>query len=319
MCCNWPDAGRGKGAHRLFHPAPHCLPPRSRRDGPAAYRRGGADYRSSVRADDYSARRMPPLEDLKKDIAEGRAVLVVGAGVAMQATGGQACASWTGLLRNGARYCVDLDSSLRDKWLGKVESDIDSDDPEELILAAERVTTKLGGRSGGPYRTWLKQSVGALRVKEKPVIDAIHRLSVPIATTNYDGLIEEVTRLNPITWRSRAEVEEFLQGREETVLHLHGYHSDPQSVVLGIRSYEEVLGDEHAQTSLRSLLLTKTLVFVGFGAGLKDPNFGALLQWRLRYMSGASRCYLLALDKDCPALRKEPPLGQGVVVLSYGN
>jgi hypothetical protein len=132
---------------------------------------------------------MDPLEDLKKDIAEGRAVMVVGAGVAMLATGGQECASWTGLLRHGARHCVDLDSSLKDQWLGKVESDIESDDTEEVILAAERVTSKLGGRSGGEYRNWLKQSVGALRVKERDVIKAIHKLGAGIATTNYDGLI----------------------------------------------------------------------------------------------------------------------------------
>jgi hypothetical protein len=113
---------------------------------------------------------MDPLEDLKKDIAEGRAVMVVGAGVAVQATGWHPCASWTGLLRHGAQHCVDLDPSLKDKWLDKVESDIESDDTEEVILAAERVTAKLGGRSGGEYRNWLKQSVGALGLRRGAVV-----------------------------------------------------------------------------------------------------------------------------------------------------
>jgi hypothetical protein len=39
------------------------------------------------------------------------------------------------------------------------------------------------------------------------------------------------------------------------------------------------MSNAHAQTVLRALQTMKTLLFVGFGAGLKDPNFGRFLQW----------------------------------------
>ena len=201
------------------------------------------------------------VEDLKKDIAESRVVVVVGAGVSVQATDRAECASWTGLLRNGASHCADLNPGLKDKWLGIVQQEIESGDLDDLLSAAEKVTAKLGGRSGGEYRRWLRESVGALKPKHRAVLDAIQALGSPVATTNYDGLIEGITGHKAITWRDHSEVEALLQAREPAVLHLHGYFADPESVVLGIRSYDSVLGDEHAQAVLRALLLTKTLLF----------------------------------------------------------
>src|SRR4051812_22900489 len=52
-----------------------------------------------------------------------------------------------------------------------------------------------------------------------------------------------------------------------------------RTVVLGIRSYERVLGDAHTQTIQRALATMRTLLLIGCGAGLVDPNFGALLAW----------------------------------------
>src|SRR5262249_42963383 len=151
----------------------------------------------------------------------------------------------------------------------------------------EKISSKLGYPDGGEYRRWLRETVGALRVKRCDVIEAIRALKVPIATTNYDGLIEEVYGFHPVQWKDGARDERDLRGDDPGVLHLHGHWQDPRSVILGIRSYEKVLGNEHAQTIQRALRTTRSLLFVGCGAGLKDPNFGALLQWSRQVFKGS--------------------------------
>jgi hypothetical protein len=103
-------------------------------------------------------------------------------------------------------------------------------------------------------------------------------------------------------------------------LHLHGYWQDPQSVVLGIRSYEAVLGDAHTQAIQRALRATRTLLFIGYGAGLADPNFGALLRWARGVFSGSEfRHFRLALKKDVPATQAMHPPEERVYVLSFGE
>src|SRR5262249_22319206 len=152
------------------------------------------------------------------------------------------------------------------------------------------------------------------------LIRAIQALNVPIATTNYDGLIEDVTGLPPITWRQRTDVERFVNGDKPGVLHLHGYWNDPASVVLGIRSYEEVLKDSHIQAILRGFVITRTLVFVGCGGGLDDPNFKALLDWIREVFAGSSyKHYRLVIEKEARALRKTDPGERLIVPQSYGK
>ena len=184
-----------------------------------------------------------PLEDLQKEIADNRGVIVVGAGVSIHATGNATCASWTGLQHNGADYCAALNPRLKGDWLKRLGQEIDSDDMDDLLSAAYKITAKLGGSTGGEYRNWLKKSVGSLQLKSRGLIEALRDLGVPIATTNYDGLLEEVTGLEAVTWRDHARVQNFLQGRERAVLHLHGYYRQPESAMLGIKSYEETVKD----------------------------------------------------------------------------
>jgi hypothetical protein len=49
--------------------------------------------------------------------------------------------------------------------------------------------------------------------------------------------------------------------------------------VLGISSYEAVLGNAAAQGLQRAVAAMRTLVFVGADSGVDDPNFRALRTW----------------------------------------
>lgn len=259
------------------------------------------------------------LDDLRHEISRGRMLVVVGAGVSIAATGDNALASWTGLLRDGAERCMEVADSLPEGWAERVQAEIDSGDLDELLSAAEKISRKLGAPCGPEYARWLRETVGRFRVEDSTVIEALASLGLPLATTNYDGLLEEVTGLPPVTWREGARVERVVRGEERAILHLHGFWKEPESVVLGIRSYEQVLGEAHAQTMLRTVRATRGLLFVGCGAGVADPDFDALLRWMRMVFEGSDfHHFQLCLTEEVEKFQELHPPEERLVPLPYG-
>jgi tetratricopeptide (TPR) repeat protein len=259
------------------------------------------------------------LDDLRDEIAKGHVLAIVGAGVSMGATDGDPVASWTGLLKNGVERCVEVAQPLPARWAERVREEIESGDLDDLLSAAEKVSAKLGAPAGGEYPRWLRETVGGLRVKEGSVIEALGDLGIPLATTNYDGLLEEVTGRPPVSWRQGAKVERVFREDGPGILHLHGYWEEPELVVLGIRSYEQVLGDAQAQNLQRVLRTARTLLFVGCGAGLRDPNFGAFLRWTRAVFPGSEyRHFRLCRDSEVASVQQEHPPAERIFALGYG-
>lgn len=261
------------------------------------------------------------IKDLQAQIERGQVVVIVGAGVSMGATNGNHLASWAGLLEDGVNRCFEVvRPRLDDDWKELLLREIRSDDLDNLLSAATKVSSKLGAPEGGEYGRWLRETVGSLRAENREVIEALHRLDIQLATTNFDGLIEEVTGLAPVNWMEGAKVERVIRGDDRGVLHLHGYWDKPESVILGIRSYEQVMSDAHAQNVLRALQAMKTLFFVGFGTGLKDPNFAAFLRWTGDvFRQSEYRRFRLGKDDEVEALQREHPPEQRLFVLSFGK
>jgi hypothetical protein len=150
-------------------------------------------------------------DDVRSHFAKGDVLVVVGAGVSMGATRGNPIASWTGLLEHGAKRCREV-CSLSDDWLARREADLASGDMEDLLGVAAAVASRLGSPKGGEYRRWLRETVGGLRATSRDVLEALRDLKVPIATTNYDGLLEEVTGRPAVTWQDGAKVERVIRG-----------------------------------------------------------------------------------------------------------
>lgn len=266
-----------------------------------------------------SAMSEPLTEDLKREIGAGRCIAIVGAGVSIFSTGNAPCASWTGLLHHGVQRCSDLIPGLSEGWAARAKADIDSGDLDDLLSSAEKVSRKLDAPTGGEYSRWLRESVGALELCHREVLDAAKDLGVVLATTNYDNLIETVTGLPPVTWMDGSRVERVLRGDERAVVHLHGFWERPESVILSTRSYEKVLGSEHAQAMLRAMAVMRTILFVGCGDGLKDPNFGALLDWTGTVFAGSEyRRFRLARTSEVAKLQKEHSPEQRLFVIGYG-
>lgn len=259
-------------------------------------------------------------EELKAVLASGGAVtVIVGAGVSIQASGGAPRASWQGLLLDGAD-AARFDPGFRERY-PVVEQELHSNHPDDFISAARKISRALGAPNGGQYRSWLRRAIGQLPLVDRSILDAIHGLGARVATTNYDGFLSQARDgMPPVCWIEPSRVERLLRGDDAGILHLHGYWERPESVILDARSYDQIIGDEHAQAVLRTLRMTSTLVFIGCGAGLQDPNFEQFRAWLAQVMhSSEYPSYRLALDGEADGLqRKHADARDGVRVVGYG-
>jgi hypothetical protein len=258
--------------------------------------------------------------DLRRQIAAKQVVCFVGAGVSAASAPPGSGLSWTELIESGARWVHNVHPILPANWLEDRLRALASEDVDDLLGAASQVASKLGAPDGGEYSEWLHRSVGSLQVHDAAVIEALAALKVPLVTTNYDHLLEDVLHREAVSWRNESAVDRILRGDSDAILHLHGHYSEPASVVLGLWEYAGVVGSEHTQAVLRALGMAKSILFVGFGAGLRDPNFRQFLRWMRRVSAGNPyRHYRLARAADVPAAQRDHDSAERVMVLSYGN
>ena len=266
---------------------------------------------------------MPPTDDLLQnlcaEIAQGRVLAIIGAGVSIGATKGHPQSSWTGLLESGIERCLTVAHPLPLGWSERLHENIHSGDPQLLLATAQEISLQLGAPEGGEYRRWLRETVGSLPLHDRIVLDALRDLPVILATTNYDSLLEEVTGLAPVTWRDRTNAERVLRGEDRGIVHLHGFWNEPESVILSLRSYEEISRNEHVQSMLRALRFLRTFLFVGCGDGLADPNFGAFLRWsRKIFRTSEARHFRLRLDCEVAKVQAHHPPEERIFALPYG-
>jgi hypothetical protein len=95
------------------------------------------------------------------------------------------------------------------------------------------------------------------------------------------------------------DVSRFQRGDLNGVFHIHGSYHDPHEVVLDTTDYYDVKHSDGVQDVLKTFLQYKTILFVGCGSGLEDPNFDALLRWASeRHKNIPHRHCLLIRDDD---------------------
>lgn len=271
---------------------------------------------------------MALVEDLRQTLRDKPAsiVLIVGTGVPLGALRGAPCsrlATWEGLLRSGLQRIHELQKISADELVG-YEGILTHGNLKAWLMVAGRIEDELGAPAHGEFRRWLRETVGTFEqhVTDRSVLAALaahQRRGALLATTNYDLLLEDATDLHTVTWRDPAGVERALRGDEPQVLHLHGAWRWPESIVLGVKSYAGVARDAHAQSVLTTLRTDRTFVFVGCGAGLRDPNLGDFLRWTADVFKGSQyRHFRLCLDAEVETLKREHPDGQRIFPLPYG-
>jgi formylglycine-generating enzyme required for sulfatase activity len=258
------------------------------------------------------------IEEIRSQLAAKQVVAVVGAGVSVAASGDAQCASWRSLLIDGVEHCSEFGNPrLRNEELDLCAKMARSEDVDLLLAAASVIESRLEAPKGAEWRRWLKRSIGALKLEDTDLIGAIRGLGVPIVTTNYDSLLQTAPPENPtpaVTWRNTPAWVDVLAGNNTGILHLHGWWDEPESVVFGIKSYENVLNASAAQEIQRALGRFNSLLFIGYGAGIADPNFGPLLRWLAESDPPNHRHYILLRSDEA----KEFETGAGLHPVEYG-
>lgn len=241
------------------------------------------------------------MAGLLKVISEKKGIFLCGAGVA-KATSQHKFADWNGLIEDGIYTCRNHSfGKLGEDWVNRKLQDVSAGDVIEKISVASQVTERMRGTGIDTFKIWVENTIGILTVKSNTLIKALGALQLPILTTNYDNLIEQVLMRDIVTWKSPEICARILKGNADGVLHLHGCWKDPESLVFDYNSYEQIVANNFVQTFLKILEFSHSMIFVGMGEGIHDPNFRGFLTWaKGAFLNSQTAHYLLVKEGEAP-------------------
>jgi SIR2-like domain len=235
------------------------------------------------------------LEELRRAM-KGRPLVVAGAGVSLSSAPDSAL-TWPELIEHGITYALGLGRM----GVSTAEATRGLTSPATargLVAAASQVEAILRARPGD-FDRWLAVAVGRLEVENQAVIEALRRLPVQVATTNYDSMLSKHLGRQAVPWTRPALAVQVLRGEEPGVLHFHGVHTEPESVVFGTLGYERLGADVRAQFLQQVAGVVNTFIFVGCKSGVDDPNFDGLLSWLDRWPIRHSHFRLCTQTEVC--------------------
>ncbi len=208
-------------------------------------------------------------------IRENRLITVCGAGITASTVPSSQFGSWLRLIEHGINTVLEHDARQKE-WAELTKRQLEiAEDPNEYVHAAQSVANKLGARH---FHRWIQDTIGTLQEPEaSDLVESIALLGMPIATTNYDTLIERVTNRDGVHWKNPDNMQRALAGKLSAVVHLHGIYLEPETVIFGSQSYGGIIGDEGAQAVQWLMAGGKSMLFVGASGTLEDPNLGLLL------------------------------------------
>jgi hypothetical protein len=245
---------------------------------------------------------------LRKDLRNKRLAIIVGAGVTLSATADSSGKplsriTWTGLIQNGLDFLVGegyvdrLNHGTKPAYEALQNPDING-----MLDAANILSSQL--RQHGQFPTWLQSVFGSLdqNVRHPAILEALKKLhdnGAILLTTNYDDILEKYCGLRHIGRSKIEDIVKFRRGDLGGVFHVHGSYHDPQEVVLDTTGYYQIKESDEVQNMLKAFLDDKTILFVGCGSGLEDPNFDGLLKWAAERQKNIPNIHcLLVRDGD---------------------
>ena len=213
----------------------------------------------------------PIPEGLIESLRSGSCVLLAGAGVTRRCLSRARCLlpSWTELLRAMVSW------AFKRKAFGEdVRDDLhDLLARGEHLVAAEELIDRLGPSGARHF-------LAEVFDPEAIVPSHLHELLVVtpfrwIVTTNYDNLFErafsEVNRQHIGQVRVDDLVADPLALRDgQAILKLHGDLDHPESIILGQKHYQKLLGSETYMATLERVFSGSSVLMVGYG--MRDPD-----------------------------------------------
>jgi len=257
---------------------------------------------------------------IRQALNDKKLVIIIGAGVSLGAIQPPpARITWIGLIQDGLNY-LEQEGGVAgdDEELTHYRKVLTGDDlcDRTVLRTCGYLKDELDFRKLFP--TWLDSVFGSLHheVNHTGVFEALrefHRRGARLMTTNYDELLEHYCGLHRVQRLISEEVRKYERRTSNGVFHIHGSFQDPQEVVLDPIGYYKVKTSDDVQNLLKTYLAHNTILFVGCGSGLEDPNFKALLEWAgSREETIPNHHYLLTRNRD--NLRHNP-----LITLRYGS
>lgn len=256
-------------------------------------------------------------------VSESDVVFIVGSGFSAAASQSAPTATWVGLICSGIQHARVINESLTDEWSSLVEDliqyGINTKTVEPFINAAGMLSTALKDVGDLAFSNWLRQDIGNLKVKNNRLGKAIFAYPFPVLTTNYDTLLEEVSGRDSKDWTDTAGFHEVVTRASDAIGHIHGVWHRPDSVILTGADYTRILSHPSTRALEQAMSTLKSIIYIGYGGGLNDPNFSALLKWhRETFPHSSVTHYRLCSEDEHETLTREHA-NDHVVPVVYGK
>jgi hypothetical protein len=249
-------------------------------------------------------------QDLVRDIARRRCILVVGSGVSRQAVGleGERPPTWEGFLRKANEDVHD----------GPHEHIADAIEKIDLLNACEWLQHKYQHI----WKARLRAAFSAPKFAPTEVHKAIGKLDARITfSLNFENILDqalqEVLGGTCVTKLYYDEgVSEFLRGTERYLVKVHGSLDEPSKIIFTQRQYAEArISAAPFYNAFDSALMTHTFLFIG--AGYRDPDINLVLENQNFTYSEAYPHYFLAAKGLHQDLKRSLRANRNLQVIDY--
>lgn len=248
------------------------------------------------------------LEGLVNKIAQGGAVVYVGAGVSESA----GMLSWKKLLN---RLQADATGRLKIQGAEAQEYFDDLKTRSRNLEIADWLEKLLKGEFESTISEVFSKCEDSRKMEPSIIHWNLVRLPFTMAiTTNYDQLFKAAydaafrvrdETITPITWKQTPDILRAVNKNSFRIIHAHGIAGDNDSIILSGSQYEALQQTKpNFGEVLKWLLKTKTFLFVG--AGLQDPDLIFQLQQAVsEHRDAVGPHYALLPYREAPPLRRQ--------------
>ncbi len=137
-------------------------------------------------------------------------------------------------------------------------------------------------------------------------------------TTNYDTLYEQITEAPSATWADPRKFRSSITANSTEVIHLHGIWDDPETVILTTADYEKILENPNISALREAMGVMKTIIFIGYGAGLNDPHFEDLWNFLKPLLAQNLVHYTSCLRGDLANINRDNT-DKAIIPVPYGD
>lgn len=259
-------------------------------------------------------------------LAEKRATFVTGAGFSAALMPEFQGASWTSLIEMGARFAAEREPDVPtvrflENIIQVLQDGAEDLDENTLISYASSVKASLCKENAQPYADFMDDVFSGIKTEKPELAELLASFRCPIATTNYDTLIE-----NALGWDESPTLTGNADGalrvfRSESpgVVHMHGVWDDTSSIIFSKDDYDAFVNNDKAKFVRNGIYSLTSFVFVGQGSGVMDPGFTQLKNEWFRLVGESSHYHFLLCKSSDYGHYTKSLAGTTIRPIAYGD